>query len=73
MAHGGGSGRTVEERPWESERECACMGDRSGPWVVGLAWWWPEEADDGGYPPWVAVHGGGGVQSHALERKGGRA
>lgn len=44
------------ERPCESERECACMGGRSGPWEVGLAWWWPEEADDGGYPLWLAVH-----------------
>ena len=56
--HGGRSGHSMEEKPWESERECALVGGRSGPMEVELAWWRPEEAGHGGHQPWVAVHGG---------------
>ena len=43
------------------------MDGRSGPRVVRMAWWWLEEAEGGGYMPWVAVHGRGGCKTHVEE------
>lgn len=58
MAHCGRFGHSMEEKQWESARECALVGGSSGPMEVGLAWWQPKEAGHGSHQPWVAVHGG---------------